>query len=595
MSLACAYPCRALLPAPIQSSLRRRALRLHIPNLQHAGRTARRAGASAQLSTSHAADIELGLDEQRQESRLNPSPDSFAQTPFIDNCSLKVEAGSGGHGCISFLRDKYIADGPANGGDGGSGGNIFIQAVRGETSLHKLARRGQIKAGRGANGQGKAKGGERGDDVLITVPIGTVIREVQRYDPVEEEELQDLLDKGKGADARGNDGDQTGSQQHKWRRDKWLLYPGALPSSFTATSFPALPRPRRSNLTMSQPSAPIRLDLDKPMSSPMLLAAGAMGGLGNPHFATRDITRPKFATKGDNGMRLSLQLELKILADVGLVGLPNAGKSTLLRAISNSRARIGDWAFTTLQPNIGTVVLDDHRGRPPAYVENSTARSKLNVAGQHEVRTNFTVADIPGLIEDAHLDKGLGLGFLRHIERAAVMAFVIDLSTGNAVSTLKSLWREVGEYESMKDAQVNLDTEARVDAEGELVQWSPLDSRTTSISPMLEKGSDGYEDEQTVQEEILLPRSPSRPLPKVSLPPISTKPWFVVATKADLLNTQPNFSELREYLTAVEGGHLPHPSGRKNAWRKDIQCIPISAIRAEGVERIKEVVLGLLD
>ncbi|KAL9090908.1 MAG: hypothetical protein Q9165_005116 [Trypethelium subeluteriae] len=555
--------------------------------------TLRLASTSPQASDTAILDPAIKFNGH-QESHLNPSPDSFSQTSFADNCALKIEAGSGGHGCISFLREKYIADGPANGGDGGSGGNVLIQAVRGETSLHKLARRGQMKAGRGANGQGKGKGGERGTDILITVPVGTVIREVQRHDPVTEEEQADRLAKGMGADARGNDGDQTGSQQHKWRRDKWLLYPGALPSSYTATAFPALPRPRRSNLTMAQPSAPIRLDLDKPMSSPLLLAAGAMGGLGNPHFVTRDITRPKFATKGDVGMRLTLQLELKILADVGLVGLPNAGKSTLLRSITNSNARIGDWAFTTLQPNIGTVVLDNNRGRPPAYVESRTNRSKVNATNQKELRTSFTIADIPGIIEDAHLDKGLGLGFLRHIERAAVMAFVIDLSNDNAVSTLKSLWREVGEHESMKEKQLNADTEDRVETEDGLVQWNPLSNSVGSISPMLEEDTDRYEDERAIQEGLVLPKSRDRLLPELTLPPISSKPWFVVATKADITNTQQNFVGLRDYLAAVADGSSPHPSGRRNAWRKDIHCIPISAIRAEGVEKIKEVVVGLL-
>ena len=590
------YPqsCNASLLILLQTTARRRALHLPLVLPSCTYGSLRIASTASPTSNISGPDPTSTINGQLT-SRLNPPLDSFAQTPFADNCCLKVEAGSGGHGCISFLREKYIEDGPANGGDGGSGGNVFIQAVRGETSLHKLARRGQMKAGRGANGQGKGKGGERGDDMLITVPVGTVVREVQRYDPVAEEEHQDLLAKGKGSDAESNDGEHAGSQQRKWRRDKWLLYPGALPSSFTATSFPALPRPRRSNLTMSQPNAPIRLDLDKPMSSPLLLAAGAMGGLGNPHFCTRDISRPKFATKGDNGMRLTLQLELKILADVGLVGLPNAGKSTLLRSITNSRARIGDWAFTTLQPNIGTVVLDNHRGRLPAYVENRVSRSKTNSSEQSEIRSNFTIADIPGLIEDAHLNKGLGLGFLRHIERAAVMAFVIDLSNDDAVATLKSLWREVGEYESMKAEQLNADTEQRIEASGELVHWSPLDSDIGGSSSTPKGDTDRYEDELTIQDGAISPHLPSRVLPALSLPPISSKPWFVLATKADLPDTQQNFLELRQYLAAVADSSTPHPSGRKNAWRKRIHCIPISAIRAEGVETIKEAVIELLD
>ncbi|KAI9711288.1 MAG: GTPase of the mitochondrial inner membrane that associates with the large ribosomal subunit [Bogoriella megaspora] len=578
-----------VLNAPLAQSFSSRGLlsRRWIPQLR-LGQSTQVASISLDVATPR--DHESVSDHvTNQDTRLNPSPDSYSQSPFTDHCSLKLTAGSGGHGCVSFLREKFIAAGPANGGDGGTGGNLYIQAVRGETSLHKLARRGHMKAGRGTNGMGKGRGGERGDDVLVTVPVGTVVREISRYDPLAEEEREDRLAKGIGADAKDNDGDESQSQQHKWRRDKWLLYPGALPSSFTSASFPALPRPRRSNLTMAQPSAPIRLDLDKPMATPMLLAAGAMGGLGNPHFVTRDIARPSFATKGDEGMQLVLQLELKILADVGLVGLPNAGKSTLLRSITNSRARVGDWAFTTLQPNIGTVVLDDHRGRPPSYVEDFTNRRRPGDKGQVEARTGFTVADIPGLIEDAHLDKGLGLGFLRHIERAAVMAFVIDLSNGNAVETLKSLWKEVAEYESMKDKQLNIDTTERVVTEDGMIQWSPLKNLTT-----LEEGTDEYEDETTVRD-LMLPQSPGRVLPELSLPPISSKPWFVIATKADLPNTQDNFAELRKYLAAVVEAQVPHPSNRKNAWRKRVDCIPISAIRAEGVERIKEVVLELLD
>jgi GTP-binding protein len=296
--------------------------------------------------------------------RLDPPPDSYSITPFNDRASIVLHAGSGGHGCISFVREKYIENGPPNGGDGGTGGSIYIQAKQGETSLHKLARRGIIKAGRGKNGQGKAQGGTRGEDILITVPVGTIVREVWRHDPIAEQEVADMRAKAMGADAVFDDQPGVVDNTRKWRRDRWLLFPGAMPQSFTSADFPPLPRPRRSNIAMAQPPAPIRLDLDTPMETPQLLAAGSMGGLGNPHFVTKSITRPKYGTKGDEGMKLEIQLELKLLADVGLVGLPNAGKSTLLRAITNSRARIGNWAFTTLQPNIGTVVLDNHKGRP---------------------------------------------------------------------------------------------------------------------------------------------------------------------------------------------------------------------------------------
>jgi GTP-binding protein len=458
------------------------------------------------------------------------------------------------------LREKYIEEGPANGGDGGSGGNVYIQAVRGETSLHKLARRRQIKAGRGRNGQGKVKGGERGTDVLITVPVGTIVRELQRHDPVaimeeehwkmEQEPEADELEEGKAS----------------YRRDRWLVYPGTIPSELSRIKFPKLPPPRRSHLAALEPEAPMWLDLDKHMETPMLIAAGAMGGLGNPHFMTPFNNRPKMATRGDEGLKISLQLELKILADLGLVGLPNAGKSTLLRALSNSRARVGNWAFTTLQPNVGTVVLDDHKGRP-------LVRSRRP---NGELRENFTIADVPGLIEDAHLDKGLGLGFLRHIERAAVLAFVIDLSAGDAVAALKLLWREVSEYETLRGKELNAETERR------MVTYRPA-GRSTPPS-----------DASDILDSPHLDPSP-KPLPFLTTTPISSKPWFVVATKADLPDTQANFEALSNYLEEVSKGAQPHPSNRKHAWRRNVQTVPISAILGEGVQVIPQLVMDLLE
>jgi GTP-binding protein len=490
-------------------------------------------------------------------SHLNPSPADYNLTPFTDRCPLTLHSGSGGHGCVSFLREKYISDGPANGGDGGTGGSVYIQAVAGETSLHKLARRGIIKAGRGKNGRGKSKGGERGEDVLVKVPVGTVVREVTRWDPValaEEEEARKAAEEPVEEDRMG-----------RWRSDKWILYPGSLPSEFVTAAYPTLPRARRSNLRAVQPPAPISLDLDQPMEKPMLLASGAMGGLGNPHFATKSIPRPKFATKGEGGIRLTLELELKLLADVGLVGLPNAGKSTLLRSLSNSRARVGNWAFTTLQPNIGTVILDNHKGRP--LVDGGAAK-----------RTNFRIADIPGLIEDAHLDKGLGLDFLRHIERARVLAFVIDLSAGDAAQQLRDLWKEVGEYEVRKGEELNAATQEL------LVGWTTFEN-TTATSFAHDDGED----------TTVVSPTPGRQLEPLHLPPISSKPWFVVATKADLPETSENYQVLRKYLESIQRGEQPHPSGRNNAWKRYLDAIPVSAIRGEGVEQLPELVVRLLD
>lgn len=502
-------------------------------------------------------------------SHLNPTPDAYSATPFLDQCSLTVQAGPGGHGCVSFLREKFIPDGPANGGDGGTGGSIFIQAVAGETSLHKLARRGILKAGRGKNGRGKGRGGERGEDIVIQVPVGTIVREISRHDPITEEWKRRRREKSMGADAVFEDGERSDDKSSNWRREKWLLYPGGLPRSFTETDFPALPRPRRSNIAAIQPKAPINLDLNSPMESPALLASGAMGGLGNPHFVTKTIHRPKFATKGEDGMNLTLHLELKILADLGLVGFPNAGKSTLLRSLTKSRTRVGNWAFTTLQPNVGTVILDDFKARP------------FRGTGQHAkaARESFTIADIPGLVEGAHLDKGLGLGFLRHVERAAVLGFVVDLSSTDPVAALKSLWHEVGQYEMIREMEAHAETESR------------SKSHRSSSAERLNAG-DGLE----AVHDTDLTRSPARRgLSPIRFQAISAKPWFVIASKADLPESQANFEKLQEYLNNVEEGNAVHPSGRKNAWRQKIRLFPVSAIKAEGVDRIVPAVVDILD
>lgn len=543
-------------------------------------------------------------------SRLNPSPDDYSISSFADKARIIIQAGGGGHGCISFLREAYLANGPANGGDGGHGGNVYIQAVHGENSLHKLARRRIIRAGRGKTGQGSNRGGARGEDVIIQVPIGTVIREIERIDPVVEETMlyrqarekeREYKKLVREAEAAAKASEETGVGESEALRlnvelpeppehpnaHKFVLYPGMVPSERRNLSLPRLWNRER---LYAQPEAPVHLDLSVASPRPILLAAGGLGGLGNPHFVSKDRPRPLFATKGERAVRMQLELELKLLADVGFVGLPNAGKSTLLRALTRSRARVGNWAFTTLQPNIGTVVLDNHKGRPivkprspkrssPSHsvVHDATFGSvvvshqpgQVQIGEAPEPRKRFTIADIPGLIEGAHLDRGLGMEFLRHVERAGVLAFVIDLSAGDTVKALKALWTEVGLYARMReDEEREREASERIDWEGDGTT-SPTDRMMIADLP-----------EPTTEPTGLY---------------IATKPWFVIATKGDLPETEENFNNLKEYLHAITNGEEPHPSGVEHAWTDDCVAIPVSAIHGQGVDRIIQWTLELLD
>ncbi|PHH77145.1 hypothetical protein CDD82_3646 [Ophiocordyceps australis] len=566
------------------------------------------------------------------ESHLNPRPDDYAAVNFADRAQLTLYAGPGGSGCVSFQREAYLPDGPPNGGDGGAGGNIYIQAVPAETSLHKLARRSFIRAGRGKSGQGGSRNGAKGDHVILTVPVGTVVREICRQDPAVQEAAlvrewrkaqklkkhdkllaqQRAETERKRVEAEAAAEQQDVDEQHQFhlhhqdddeldthnshgsqdpkppldtqaepdqqdddddpQRHKWILHPGMSKSDAARFIFPEMPRRSRH---VHQPPPPIHLDLTQPTEQPILLAAGGLGGLGNPHFASRHSPRPLFATRGDEAMTMRIELELKLLADVGLVGLPNAGKSTLLRALTRSRTRVGAWPFTTLQPNIGTLVLDKYSGRPivsrPPIARSDDANPD---DANPEPRSRLSVADIPGLIQGAHLDRGLGIAFLRHVERAAVLAFVIDLSAGNAVDALAALWHEVGLYSQMRHDEEH----ARLQQESHH-HLPDQDTDATRGGPV----------NQTLMHHPVAPEQPASP------PHISAKPWCVIATKADLPDTQQNFAQLKAHLDDMTKGSAPHPANLPGAWTTSLAAIPVSAIKGQGLDPIVHWIAGLLD
>lgn len=532
----------------------------------------------------------------------------YSTSPFTDLRALTLSAGSGGHGCVSFLREKYVPNGPANGGDGGSGGSVYIQAVYGETSLHKIARDGAVQATAGKNGQGSAVNGKRGDDVVVRVPVGTVVREISRWDR-ESEELgwENAHDENI---AKQGEGEEEGAKRRHGENENWLHYPRSLSQNLQSPQFTEAPFPFHHHRSSSEILAqthptPVYLDLSEPTMQPILLLPGAPGGFGNPHFVSNELRRPKFATKGGKGARMKIQLELKILADVGLVGLPNAGKSSFLRSVSGKQARVGEWAFTTLSPNIGTIVLDERVMAPQDRVE----------AWERQQHPRFTIADIPGLISDAHLNKGLGHGFLRHVERAKVLGFVLDLSRDDPVGDLEGLWREVRAYEQGEDG-----SEDGGSVKGMMSEMAG-NTGMDDIEPMglneenveaLDEGGEKEKKVRVAEEEgdvkekssegdlvrfpgvaAFVPRREAPQLskrhvtasfgieslhhPRQEQPRMSSKPWFVIANKADLPGTEDKYWTLKQYL---EG------ESKKRGDSKEIGLLPISALRGQGVDKV---------
>jgi GTP-binding protein len=264
---------------------------------------------------------------------------------FIDRVVVNVKAGDGGSGIVSFRREKFVPMGGPDGGEGGRGGDIIVVGDNNLSTLLDYTYRDSWTAPAGDHGSGSNRTGASGDDVILPVPVGTVIKDLET-----QELLGEILENG-----------------------------------------------------------------DR-----IVVAKGGRGGKGNSFFVTATHQSPREYQPGEDGQARTLELELKLIADIGLVGQPNAGKSTLLSVISAARPKIGDYPFTTLSPNLGVVQLSDNR--------------------------TFVVADIPGIIEGAHEGKGLGLQFLRHIERTRILAFLIPVDAMDWQAEYDQLRSEVGSY-----------------------------------------------------------------------------------------------------------------------------------------------------
>jgi GTP-binding protein len=292
---------------------------------------------------------------------------------FIDEIEIAVRGGRGGDGHVSFHREKYIEKGGPDGGDGGRGGDVVLVASHHLDGLAHLRYTKEIKAKNGGKGGGSNCHGANAEDIIIEVPVGTVIYEY----PAEGSEP-----------APETDADLEGESE-------------APPEAFTAEGASGEDAPEEEQRN----DAIVLIDMSEP-GQKFIAAYGGNGGFGNKHFATATNQRPTKFRPGKDGQSRKLRMELKLIADVGLVGLPNAGKSTFLSRCTKARPKIAAYPFTTLVPYLGVVQLDD----------------------EHQ----FLLADIPGLIEGASQGKGLGHKFLRHVERTGILLHLIDASEGDA-------------------------------------------------------------------------------------------------------------------------------------------------------------------
>ncbi|RIA98983.1 P-loop containing nucleoside triphosphate hydrolase protein [Glomus cerebriforme] len=334
---------------------------------------------------------------------------------FIDYIRVVVKGGTGGDGCVAFNRERFVSKVPPSGGNGGRGGNVIFVASPNHSSLHSVRR--VINADRGQNGKGHMQHGSAGKDVIIPVPLGTIVREIdpqpnkKQLENIEEEQMNN------------NENLDEETKLAKKRAATWVHYPRYDEKnqlgSFFLEAEKMIEEEERYNRSLKTKEEKLNLDLSV-LNAQYVVARGGSGGKGNPHFLTNANRSPKYATKGQEGQVKYLELELKTIADAGLVGLPNAGKSTFLTAVSNAHPKIAPYPFTTLNPYIGTVDYSD--------------------------RFQLTIADIPGLIQGAHRNVGLGYSFLRHIERSKVLVYVIDLSENQPWEDWIILQNELEKY-----------------------------------------------------------------------------------------------------------------------------------------------------
>ncbi|KAK3845641.1 MAG: obg family GTPase CgtA [Linnemannia gamsii] len=485
---------------------------------------------------------------------------------FVDFCRIKVSGGQGGDGCVSFHREKFIAFGQPNGGNGGRGGNVIFEACANETSLQHITH--TASAPRGVHGKGSLMHGHAGKDMIIKVPMGTIIREV----PSPEKERSD---DDEGEELFSHKGLELGETEAKDREmsKRWVLYPRL------ANSLSALPEGKVNYFEEAQAwvaeedrivearraamsKKPLLLDVNEHTedATQFMVGRGGGGGYGNPHFLTTQNRAPKYATRGREGQTRWLTLELKTIADAGLVGLPNAGKSTFLQAVSNAHPAIAPYPFTTLNPYIGTVDYSD----------------------SYQVK----VADIPGLIRGAHMNVGLGHSFLRHVERSKVLVYVIDIAAEFGVKRkVKGVddWTPEEDLEQQEDGK---DTASSVK--------SPSQDDEDPLAVNAEY-SQPFEDWKILLDEL-----------EAYQPGLTRRPSMIIANKADVTEVAPKNLRLFQKLVHEEwakrrvASDTSSPSSPSSTTPTstddyDIKIVPVSAKYKKNIVKVTSILREIVE
>ena len=326
---------------------------------------------------------------------------------FLDQAKIYVKAGDGGSGSASFRREKFVEFGGPDGGDGGDGGSIILSAEENLNTLIDFRFQQHFKAERGQNGMGKKKTGKAGENLILKVPVGTQVFEEDNNTLIE-----DLKNVGQKLTIANGGKKGLGNVRFKSSTNR-------APRKKTGkTGKDLILKVPVGTQVFEEDNKTLIYDFKKE-GEEFVVANGGKGGLGNTRFKSSTNRAPKKFTKGVIGEEYVIWLQLKTIADVGIVGLPNAGKSSLLSAITNATPKIANYKFTTLNPNLGVATYDDKE---------------------------ITLADIPGLVEGAHEGVGLGIQFLKHIERCKTLMHLIDITNEDLENTYQQVKNELGSY-----------------------------------------------------------------------------------------------------------------------------------------------------